>query len=73
MRVLKTPESSSPTISNAQKQIAGSSCGFHPLDWVLDVGVVLKHISEQKGERVSDSGLFPEALIRVGNSDLKIT
>lgn len=61
------------SVSDSQNQITRSFCGLHTIDWLLNVFVPLKDVSQYESERVSNSALLSESVIGVWYSDLRNT
>lgn len=69
MTVLKAAELAL-SITNSKNKIAGSLCGLHAMDRLIEGLVPLKHISKHESKRIAESAFFAEGIIRVRDSDL---
>ena len=67
--ILETPEFAL-TIANTKNQIASSFSGFHTMDGLVEGGVPLQNIPQNKRERISESAFFSKSVVWVWNSDL---
>lgn len=57
------------SISHTQNKVASPFGCLHPMDGLIEGRVPLEYISEHEGERVAESALFTESIIRVGDAN----
>lgn len=53
------------SISNTQNKVAGSLCGLHAMDGLIEGLVPLENISEHEGKRIAESAFFSKGVVRV--------